>query len=90
MVRTNLNQIRKLFKYSQSQNKSSCTLGKCKAVIKGNHASNLEQHVKRFRDKDYKEFQNEKLSALQQHAGASSSNEPQKKCVRQTNHCSNR
>ena len=64
MVRTNLSQIRKIFKYSKSENKSSYTLGKCKAVIKGNHASNLERHVKRFYDKDYKKFQNEKLSAL--------------------------
>ena len=87
MVRTNHRQIRKFFKYSKSENKSSCTLGKCKAVIKGNHSSNLERHLKRFYDKDYKEFQNKKLSALQQRAGASSSNEPQKKRMRETNQC---
>ena len=85
MVFTNLNQIRKIFKYSESENKSSCSLGKCKAVINGNHASNLEPHVKRFHDKEYKEFCNKKLSALQQSAGASSSNEPQKKRMRETN-----
>ena len=64
MVRTDLSQIRKFFKYFKSENKLSCTLGKCKAVIKGNHASNLERQVKRFYDKDYKDFQDEKLSAL--------------------------
>ena len=85
MIFTNLSQIRKIFKYSESEIKSSCTLVKCKAVIKGNHASNLEQHVKRFHDKDCKEFQNKKLSALQQRAGASSSNELQKKQMRETN-----
>ena len=86
MVCTNLNQIRKFFKYSENENKSSCTLGKRKAVIKGNHESNLERHVKRFHDKEYKEFLNEKLiSAFQQHAGASSSNEPQKKRTREIN-----
>ena len=57
-MRTNLSQIRKFFKYSESENKSSCTFGKCKAVIKENHASDLEQHVQRFHDKDYKELQN--------------------------------
>ena len=62
-------------------------MGKYKAVIKGNHASNLERHVKRFHDKDYREFQNKKLSALQQRAGASSSNKPQKKRMRETNQC---
>ena len=82
MIHTNLSEIRKFFKYSESNNKSSCTLGKCKAIIEGNHASNLERHVKRFHDKNYKEFQNEKLSALQQRAGASSSNKPQKKRIR--------
>ena len=87
MVRTNLSQIRKFFKYSESENKSSCTLGKCKAVIKGNHASNLERHVKRFHNKDFKEFQNEKLSALPQRAGTSSSNELHKKRMRETNQC---
>ena len=53
MVRTNLSQIEKFFKYSESENKSSCTLGKCKAVIKGNHASILERHVKRFHVKGF-------------------------------------
>ena len=87
MVRTNLSQMRKFFKYSEGENKSSCTLGKCKAVMKGNHASNLERHVKRFHDKDYKKFQNEKQSALWQRTGASSSNEPQKKRMCETNQC---
>ena len=87
MVRTNLKQLRKFFKYSESENKASCTLGKCEVVIKENHASNLERHVKRFQDKEYKEFHNEKLSALQQRVGASSSNEPQKKRMRETNQC---
>ena len=87
MVRTNLSQIRKIFRYSESENKLFCTLEKCKAVIKGNHASNLKRHVKQFHVKDYKEFQNEKLSALQQRAGASSSSEPQKKRMCETNQC---
>ena len=87
MVRTNLSQIRKIFKYSESKNKSSCTLGKCKAIIEGNHASNLERHVKQFYDKDYKKFQNKKISALQQRAAASSSYEPQKKQMRETKPC---
>ena len=87
MVRTNLNQIRKFFKYSERKNKSSCTLGKCKVVFKGSHASNLKRNVKRFHDKEGKEFHNEKLSALQQRAGASSSNELQKKRMRETNQC---
>ena len=85
MVRSNLNQIKKIFKYSESENKLSCWLGKCKAVIKGNHASNLKRNVKRFHDNEFKEFNNKKLSALQQRAGASSSNEPQKKRMRETN-----
>ena len=76
MVRTNLNQIRRFFKYSRNENKLSCTLGKCKAAIRGNHESNLERHDKRFYDKKFKEFHIEKLSALQQRAGASSSNKP--------------
>ena len=54
-------------------------------VIRGNDASNLEPHVKRFHDREYKEFHNEKLGALQQCAGASSSNEPQKKRISGTN-----
>ena len=87
MVRTNLNQTRKFFKSSESENKSFCTLGKCKAVIEGNHASNLERHVKRFHDKEFEEFHIEKLSALQQSASASSSNEPQKKRMREINQC---
>ena len=62
-------------------------MGKCKAVIKENPESNLERHVKRFHDKEYKEFHNQKLSALQQRAGASSSNEPQKKRMRETKQC---
>ena len=62
-------------------------MGKRKVVFKGNQASNLELHVKRFHDKNYKDFQNEKLSALQQRARASSSNEPQKKRMRKTNQC---
>ena len=69
------------------KNKSPCALGKCKAVVKGNPSSNLERRVKRFHNKKYKEFHNEKLSALQQRAGASSSNEPQKKRMRETNQC---
>ena len=81
MVRTNLKQIKKYFKYFESRNTSSCTLGKSKAFIKGNHASNMERHVKRFHDK---EFHNEKLSALQQRAGTSSSHEPQKKRMSET------
>ena len=84
MVRTNLKQIKKYFKYFESENKSSCTLGKCKAVISGNHAPNLERQVKRFYDK---EFNDEKLSGLQQPTGASFSNEPQKKRMRETNQC---
>ena len=56
-------------------------------VTKGNHVSNLEPHVKRFHDREYKEFHNEKVSALQQRTGASSSNEPQKKRMRETNQC---
>ena len=62
-------------------------MGKFKAVIIGNHASNLERHVERFHDKKYKAFRNEKPSALQQRAGVSSSNEPQKKRMRETNQC---
>ena len=50
-------------------------------------ASNLERHFKRFHDKEDKEFYNEKLTALQPCAGASSSNEPQKKRMRETNQC---
>ena len=87
MVRTNLKQIKKYFKCFESKNNWSCTLGKCKAVIEGNHASNLERHVKRFHDKKYKEFHNEKQSALQQRACASSPNKPQKKRMRETNQC---
>ena len=40
-----------------------------------------------FHDKDYKEFQNEKLNALQQRAGASFSNKPEKRRMRETNQC---
>ena len=86
MVRTNLNQIKKNFKYSRSENKSSCTLEKCKAVIKGNNASNLGRHVEQFH-KVYEKFYNENISSLQQRAGASSSNQPQKKRMRETNQC---
>ena len=49
------------------------------------HASNLKRHVKRLWE--YKKFHNEKLSALQQHADVSSSNELQKKRMRETNQC---
>ena len=86
MLRTNLNQTRKFFK-SESENKSSSTLGKCKAVIKGNDGSNLERHVKQFHDKEYKEFHNKNLSALQPRAGASFSNGPQKTQMCETNQC---
>ena len=61
--------------------------GKCKAIIKKNHAPNLERHVEQFHDKEYKKFHNEKLSAFQQHADACSSNEPQKKRMGETNQC---
>ena len=58
-----------------------------KLLLKENHTSNLERHVEQFYDKVYKEFQNEKLSALQRRISASTSNELQKKRMRETNQC---
>ena len=48
MPRTQLSNIRKFFIYKISTDSSVCQIVDCGTALRGNHASNLQRHVKRF------------------------------------------
>ena len=48
MPRTQLSNIRKFFIYKISTDSSVCQIDDCGTALRGNHASNLQRHVKRF------------------------------------------
>ena len=54
------NNIRKFFVYDLSTNSSFCQIDNCGASLRGDHASNLERHVKRRHDESYKTYCEEK------------------------------
>ena len=64
MPRFATNRIRQYFEYSSLNNLSTCLISECKAVIRGNHASNLERHVKRLHNECYKKFKEKQSMAL--------------------------
>lgn len=62
MGRHKTNASRNFFKYDDRENKSLC--GICQTVIKGNHASNLERHLKRCHNWEFEKLKKEKEKNL--------------------------
>ncbi|ESO06163.1 hypothetical protein HELRODRAFT_160315 [Helobdella robusta] len=58
MGRNRENASREFFKYNKTDNKSTCNI--CKAVIKRDHAANLERHLKRNHNEEFESVQQRK------------------------------
>ena len=56
MPRTQLSNIRKFFIYKISTDSSVCQIDDCGTALRGNHASNLQRHVKRFHQECFKKY----------------------------------
>ena len=56
MSRTQLSNIRKFFIYKISTDSSVCQIDDCGTAVRGNHASNLQRHVKRFHQECFKKY----------------------------------
>ena len=56
MPRTQLSNIRKFFIYKISTDSSVCQINDCGTALRGNYASNLQRHVKRFHQECFKKY----------------------------------
>ena len=54
MPRTQLSNIRKFFIYKILTDSFVCRIDDCGTALRGNHASNLQRHVKRFHEESLK------------------------------------
>lgn len=75
------NPIRQFFTYNKEKDESKCNL--CGFVMKGNHAKNLERHIQRKHEDEYKKFMSKKESEKRNRDEPRVGGEPVTKKLRQ-------